>query len=136
MSKFSNAHRKRSRKNIWKHTFCARASTQTLVILDMPSFAGISSRFSPLFVLRQSVERLRAVPLCAFDDRCNELLEEAGHVKKRRPEVMDEIDDEALDMAAVMVLISHDHQMTISQGLYILLRVSAVELESHYLHLR
>jgi hypothetical protein len=42
-------------------------------------------------------------------------LEKPRDIQERRPKVMDEIDDKALDMAAVVVLIGHDHQVTISQ---------------------
>ena len=38
-------------------------------------------------------------------------LEEIG------PEVMDEVDDETLDVRAVLVLVSHDHQVAVSQTL-------------------
>lgn len=50
--------------------------------------------------------------------------------------MMNEIDYKALDVAAVMVLIGHDHQMAIPQRLDIFLCVSAVKLESHNFHLR
>ena len=47
---------------------------------------------------------------------------------------MNEVDDKALDMAAIMILISHNHQVWIPQRLDILFRVGSIELETHDLH--
>tara|TARA_B110000971_G_C19984906_1_gene489101 strand:- start:906 stop:1454 length:549 start_codon:yes stop_codon:yes gene_type:complete len=45
--------------------------------------------------------------------------------------LVDEIDDEPLDVAAVEVLIGHDHQVTVTERLDGLRRVLGAELEAH-----
>ena len=48
-----------------------------------------------------------------LDDRSDELQKEARYLQQTRPEVVDEVDDQTLDVRPIMVLVSHDHQVTI-----------------------
>ena len=61
--------------------------------------------------------------LQAFANRSYELLQKSRNIQALRPEVMNEVDDKALDMAAIMILISYNHQMPLPQRLDILFRV-------------
>ena len=44
-----------------------------------------------------------------FHDGRDELAHEAGQPQQRRPKVVDEVDEQTLDVAAVVVLVRHDH---------------------------
>ena len=52
-----------------------------------------------------------------LDDGGDELHQEAGEAQERWEEVVEEVHDQALDVRAIMVLVCHDHQVTIPQGL-------------------
>mmetsp|Transcript_20803 Transcript_20803/g.31270 ORF Transcript_20803/g.31270 Transcript_20803/m.31270 type:complete len:245 (+) Transcript_20803:855-1589(+) len=48
--------------------------------------------------------------------------------------MMNEVDHKTLDVTSIMILISHDHQMSISEGLYIGFIVGRAEFEAHNLY--
>lgn len=50
-----------------------------------------------------------------FDDGSDEFFKEARLLEEAREEVVEEINKEALDMRAVMVLICHDHNTAVTQ---------------------
>lgn len=132
-----------------------------LVVLDVPA-STLVVLLLPFLVLRNSEEGLlflafgdlpgRSIPCMAqtaserahLDNGRDELDEEVGNGKQRREEVVEEVDDQALDMRAVVVLcavnlaselklsthlIGHDHKMTIAKLVGI--RVDLVVLEAH-----
>ena len=82
-----------------RRTFLARAGPEPFVVLDVPPLGVVPRRLLPLLVLGQPEERLRPRPLGALDDGGDELLEKPQAVQQRRPEVVDEVDHEALDVA-------------------------------------
>lgn len=84
-------------------TFTTSTGSKTLIILDVPSLGIIPSRFLPLLILGQRKERFRLLSLGALDNGSDELLQEARHIQERWPEVMNEVDDETLDMAAIVL---------------------------------
>jgi len=94
-----------------KVLLCLSASggTETLVVLDLPPLGVVTSRFLPGVILGKSKERLGLLSLGRLDDGGNELLQESGMVKQRGPKVMNKVDNEALDMRTIVILISHDH---------------------------
>ena len=49
-----------------------------------------------------------------FDYWSNKLLHESSF-NQPRPIVMNEVDDESFDVASVLILIAHDHQVTVPQ---------------------
>lgn len=49
-----------------------------------------------------------------LNNRCNKLLHEVV-LEKVGPVVMDEVDDESFDVGAVLILISHYHQLPVAQ---------------------
>ena len=51
-----------------------------------------------------------------LDKRCDELLDEIP-LEQAGPVGVDEVDDQALDVGAILVLVGHDHQVTVAQGL-------------------
>ncbi len=55
-------------------------------------------------------------------DRSDELLDEPA-LEERRPVGVQKVDDEALDVGPVLVLIGHDHHLPVAQRLHVLLRV-------------
>lgn len=87
--------------------FLGGGGTQPFVVLDFPAFEVLA--FSPLEVLRDSEEAEDLTVLGGFDDGSDELLQEAVVLDERGPEVVEEVDQQTLDVGAVMVLISHDH---------------------------
>ena len=51
-----------------------------------------------------------------LDDGRDELLEEVG-LQQVRPVVVEEVDEQALDVRAVLVLVGHDHHVSVAQRL-------------------
>ena len=83
----------------------------------------------PVVELLHGEEDVLFIPAGDADDGGDELLEEV-QLQQRRPEVLDEVDHETLDVGTVEILIRHDHQMTVSQGRRVL--VHHVESESEW----
>ncbi len=50
-----------------------------------------------------------------LNNRRDKLLQEAMS-QQVRPVVVDEVDDQALDVGAILVLIGHDHQLAVAEG--------------------
>lgn len=44
---------------------------------------------------------------------------------------VNEVDDEAFDMTSVVVLVSHNHEMTIAESLDVFLIIDNIGLQSH-----
>lgn len=65
-----------------------------------------------------------------LDDRCDELQQEAREFEKRWVEGVQEVHDQALDVGTIMILISHDHERTIPQGLDILVLLHSTDKKS------
>lgn len=81
--------------------------TQTFVVLDFPLLKVAA--LSPLLELVLGEERFDLITLGGFEERGHELFKEAIHIHQRGPEVMNKVDKQALDVRAVVILISHDH---------------------------
>ena len=84
----------------------------------MPVVRGVL----PLVELWQGVEALRLAALGDLDDGRDELLEE-GELEEGGPVVVDEVDEEPLDVGAVLVLIGHDHELAVPQRLEVVHRL-------------
>ena len=52
-----------------------------------------------------------------LDDGRDELAHEVVVLEQRRPVAVDEVDDEPLDVRAVVVLVGHDHEVAVAQRL-------------------
>ena len=63
-----------------------------------------------------------------LDDGRDELQQEAGHAQQGGVEVVQEVHDQALDVAAVVVLVRHDHEVPVAQ---LLRAVVALRDEGH-----
>ena len=48
-----------------------------------------------------------------LDDRCDELLDKIV-LQEIGPEMVDKVDEQPLDVRPILILIGHDHQVTIS----------------------
>lgn len=81
--------------------------TQTFVVLDFPLLKVAA--LGPLLELVLGEEGFDLVALGGLEKRGHELFQEAVHVHQGGPEVMDKVYQEALDVGAIVVLISHDH---------------------------
>ena len=109
--------------------FSSCASSQAFVVFDLPAGNIFGLRF-PLLVFHHGKELLHLPILGCLDDWSDELLQEAlvaseprlprdvpatlkaGKVERQvRPEVVKEIDQEALDVRTVVVLVCHDHHL-------------------------
>ena len=106
----------------------------SLLTLDCPSLGIIPSRFLPLFILGQSEEGLGLLTLGYLDNGCDELLQEAGHVQEGWPKVMHEVNHKTLDVTSIVILIGHDHQVTVTQRLDVRLVIRSAKLQTHNLH--
>ena len=62
-----------------------------------------------------------------LDDRRDELDKEAGHLQERGVEVVQVVHDEALDVAAVLVLVRHDHHLAVPQRLGVAVRLRVLQ---------
>ena len=87
----------------------------TFVIFDFPSLA-IRVVFLPIHVLRDGEKRELFLSLGALHDGCDELLQKSINFEQGGPEVMQEIDEQAFDVTAIVILIGHNHQMAITKG--------------------
>mmetsp|Transcript_46340 Transcript_46340/g.81512 ORF Transcript_46340/g.81512 Transcript_46340/m.81512 type:complete len:320 (-) Transcript_46340:1932-2891(-) len=115
-------------------SFFRSAGTQAFVVLGLPTTTVIVFLF-PLIVLVQCEECDRLLILmCDLDDRRHELLEEARHAQQRRKPMLNEVDDQPLDVRAIMVLVRHDHDGAVSQPSHIrVLRACVQGHDSHHL---
>jgi hypothetical protein len=85
-----------------------------LVVLHDPALP-IAVALAPLLVLRHSEEAQLPLPLSALHNRRDELQQEAVYPQQARPEVVYEVDQQAFDVRAIVVLVSHDHQVPVAQ---------------------
>lgn len=69
----------------------------------------------PLLVLGHSEEHALLLALGYLDDGSDELIQEVGNLQQGGVEVVQKVDDKTLDMRTVVILIRHDHEMTISE---------------------
>ena len=89
-------------------------------VFEFP-FLVIRGRFLPILILRECEER---DTLCAFPDshdRRDEFNQKSGNGEKTRVKGFKVIDNETLDVTSVVILIRHDHEMTITKRLGILI---------------
>jgi len=78
---------------------------------------GRRLREAPVGVLLEREEGEALPRLGDLDDRCDELAHEVMVLEQRRPVAVDEVDDQPLDVRAVVVLVGHDHQVPVAQRL-------------------
>mmetsp|Transcript_14025 Transcript_14025/g.33357 ORF Transcript_14025/g.33357 Transcript_14025/m.33357 type:complete len:278 (+) Transcript_14025:1633-2466(+) len=93
---------------------CARAKTFVVFDLEALSVLGL---LLPSLVLRKRVEAGLAAAFPCFDDRREELLEEARQPREGGPPGMDQVDQEPFDVRTVAVLVGHDHDRTVPEPL-------------------
>ena len=89
-------------------------STQTFVILDVIGLPVGSFRL-PMLKLRETEERVLLMALRSLHDRSYELLQEV-RPQQLRPVVVDEVDEQPLDVAPVLVLIRHYHHPSVPES--------------------
>ena len=76
---------------------------------------GGGLREAPVAVLLESEEGEALPRLGDLDDGRDELAHKVVLLEQRRPVAVDEVDDEALDVRAVVVLVGHDHEVAVAQ---------------------
>mmetsp|Transcript_130615 Transcript_130615/g.227094 ORF Transcript_130615/g.227094 Transcript_130615/m.227094 type:complete len:211 (-) Transcript_130615:1655-2287(-) len=98
------------------------ACAQALVVLVFPAAAIVVCGRLPLFIFCQCEEgsfvssfRILASTLPDLDDWRHKLFQKPRHLHQGRPPMVYEIDHEAFDVRAVMVLVSHQHDRTIAK---------------------
>ena len=69
-----------------------------------------------LLLLPPTIARLPRRTAAYFDDGCDELLNEVL-LQQLGPVVMEEVDEQSLDVGAVLVLIRHDHDPSVPESL-------------------
>ena len=120
----------------------AGGGTESLVVLNPVVLKRVISYpvLCPPLILRDCKERELLISLFLFlgylDDGGDELFEEllVPH-NEIWPEEMDEVNQEALDVRPIVVLIRHDHDRAIAKGLQVLTSdVLLAHLQSHDLH--
>mmetsp|Transcript_45800 Transcript_45800/g.76350 ORF Transcript_45800/g.76350 Transcript_45800/m.76350 type:complete len:294 (-) Transcript_45800:1235-2116(-) len=104
--------------------------TETLIVLDAPALGvAVGKRLLPGLVLGHGVEGDGGTALGHLDDGRDELHQEAGHLQEAREEVVEEVDQQALDVGPVVVLIRHNHQVPIPQGLDVGVGLAVLQAE-------
>lgn len=103
--------------------------TETFVVFRGPEMR-VRAAFSPSSEVGDREERESLRALLDFHDGRDELFEEAGHLVETWPEGLNEVDEETLDVRAVVILIGHDHDRTVPQTLYVL--VGCAQSHAHY----
>mmetsp|Transcript_17261 Transcript_17261/g.49314 ORF Transcript_17261/g.49314 Transcript_17261/m.49314 type:complete len:205 (-) Transcript_17261:1470-2084(-) len=113
------------------------AGSQAFVVLRLPALAIVGA-ILPLLVLGQGKEGLLFLPLVGtlaflpdLDNWSHKLLEKAVALKQARPPVADEVDEKALDVGAIVVLICHQHDGAVAEATSV--RVLPLDVEPHYL---
>mmetsp|Transcript_5170 Transcript_5170/g.16442 ORF Transcript_5170/g.16442 Transcript_5170/m.16442 type:complete len:215 (+) Transcript_5170:469-1113(+) len=94
-----------------------RRGTKTLVVLDRVACRGRALFFAPSLVLVECEERDRVPALSCFYQRRHKLAQEVVLLQESGPVAVQEVDDQALDVRAIMVLISHDHELAVAKAL-------------------
>lgn len=74
-----------------------------LVVFRVP-FVGILRSLQPLFIFRYGEEINSLLSFRYPNDRCYELDKEIGDFEQRRVEMVQEVDEKALDMGAIVIL--------------------------------
>mmetsp|Transcript_9905 Transcript_9905/g.27630 ORF Transcript_9905/g.27630 Transcript_9905/m.27630 type:complete len:414 (+) Transcript_9905:2738-3979(+) len=115
---------------------CARA--QTFVVLALPPLPAVRAPL-PLLELREREETFFVLPiitLLAFfphlDDGSGEFLQKTIHLHQRRPPMVYQVDQQTLDVGAVVVLVRHQHDGTVPEplrGIVLLPRVQTHDLQ-------
>jgi hypothetical protein len=97
------------------------------VVFHFPLFV-VGRVFLPVLVFRHGKEgNIILACLGNFDDRGDEFDEEAGDGEETGVKGFKVIDDETLDMTSVVILIRHDHQVAVSQGLCVFVLFAVLE---------
>ena len=104
-----------------------RGGTETFVILDLPGGEILPLR-PDLEVLHRE-KALHAVALDALQQRGHKLLQKPVNLDEGGPKMVDKVDDEALDVGAVLVLVGHDHQPAVAQALQVCVLLPDLEPE-------
>eukprot|EP00967_Tisochrysis_lutea_P091943 scaffold132354_cov32-Tisochrysis_lutea.AAC.2 len=81
-----------------------RRGTKTLVVLDRVACRGRALFFAPSLVLVECEERDRVPALSCFYQRRHKLAQEVVLLQESGPVAVQEVDDQALDVRAIMVL--------------------------------
>ena len=121
-------------------SFLRSGSSQTFVVLDVVSLSFIM-RLQPVLVLLQGEEHEALPSLRGFHDGGDKLLQEV-EFQQRGPEHLEKIDDQSFDMRAIIILIRHDHELSITQRRHIIVhcvesiphRSTSHKLETQNLH--
>ena len=110
----------------------ALLSGPNLVIKEGCCLTGATSLGSKFCSMLQATARVMNMECadpsdCYLDDRCDELYEEAWQLHEGRVEGVEVVHDEPLDVGAIMILVSHDHQVTIAQLLHVCVYLQEAE---------
>ena len=109
-----------------------RRRAQPLVVLDRVAVEA-AARLLPRLVLGEREEDLRGLRLRRgrrLDDGRDEAAQEARDLEQRRPEVVEAVDQQALDVGPVVVLVRHDHEVAVAERLQVRLVVGHAEPQS------
>mmetsp|Transcript_62103 Transcript_62103/g.145738 ORF Transcript_62103/g.145738 Transcript_62103/m.145738 type:complete len:255 (-) Transcript_62103:340-1104(-) len=112
-------------------SLCRCAGSKPLVVLASPPSATVVSLF-PGFVLGHREEGDHFITSADLNDWCHELAQKAFTLQEVRKPVLYEVDDEALDVGSVEVLVRHNHQGAVPQAACILVLLGCIE--GHDLH--
>jgi hypothetical protein len=83
--------------------------TQALIIFYFPFTRKCPLGFVPVIIVLNREETVRILPLRNLNKRSNELLHEGIGPDEFGPEVMNEINNQAFDVGAIVILICHYH---------------------------
>ena len=91
----------------------ASRCSQSLIILDLPP---VACTLLPLLILVLGVEGHGLGALGGLDDGSGHVGEEAGDCKESMPQLVKEVDEEATNMCAVVILVGHDEDAAVAKS--------------------
>lgn len=87
---------------------------EPFVVLDFEGFHVLALRPRLILWYREECRHIFGA-LAYLDDWSDELFKEPINFQETRPEVMNEVDDQTLDVGAIVILIRHNHDRAIAQ---------------------
>ncbi len=84
--------------------------------------------FRPVFILWNCEECLNNLTSFGdFEDRSDELFQEAVYVQETWPKMLNEVNDQTFYVRAIVILVSHDHDRAIAQSFDVIVLCSNPE---------
>ena len=105
----------------------SRQCSTLLIGLYVPLVVLVS--LFPRFILGNAEEIPGNATLRCLHDGRDELLHKTGCAQERRPEAVDEVDEQPFDVRTVVVLVSHDHHLAVPQAVRVFVTLPRLQAQ-------